>query len=247
MFIKMAVRSIGRKQNQTSVYNHASWERSRRLLKFLLRTVGRLLLKIETVNGLENLPSAGPGIIMMNHIAFVDPIVVIRAAPRHIVPLAKQEAFEYPVVGFLPHMWGAIAVRREAVDLQTLRSALQVLKAGELILVAPEGTRGPALRPALEGFAYLALKSGAPVIPVAIGQTDGFPSFPLLPRWWQAGATVTFGRPFQFRKDLAHEGRQHLRQMTDEAMYILAEMLPPERRGVYHDLSLATRETVQWI
>jgi 1-acyl-sn-glycerol-3-phosphate acyltransferase len=184
---------------------------------------------------------------MINHIAFVDPIVVLHVMPRLIVPMAKIEAFRYPIIGLLPRMWGAIPVHRGEVDRRTLRRAFEVLEAGEILLLAPEGTRGPSLKEGLEGVAYLAGRSGVPIIPVTLEHTRGFPTLPFLPRWREPGAAVSFGRPFRYREAYRRPKRSQLRQMTDEAMYILAAMLPETRRGVYGDLSKSTQETVEWV
>jgi 1-acyl-sn-glycerol-3-phosphate acyltransferase len=124
--------------------------------------------------------------------------------------------------------------------------ALEVLSAGEVILVAPEGTRGPCLKRGKVGVAYLASRSDAPVIPVAVEGTKGFPSINPV-RWRQGGAVVQLGRPFKFQGVAKRPKRDELRKMTDEAMYVLARMLPETRRGEYADLSQATTETIQFI
>jgi 1-acyl-sn-glycerol-3-phosphate acyltransferase len=195
---------------------------------------------------LENLPAQGSGILMINHIAFIDPIVVLGMLPRNIVPMAKVEAFRYPVWGIFPWIWRVIPVRRGEVDRRALRMALEVLRAGELILVAPEGTRSPALQRGKEGVAYLGARSGAPIFPVAIRGTQGFPT--LNPaRWRRPGARVHIGAPFRFIVGGDRPDRERLRLMTDEAMYLLAAMLPEERRGVYADLDRATQTTLRFL
>jgi 1-acyl-sn-glycerol-3-phosphate acyltransferase len=199
------------------------------------------------VEGLENIPQKGPAILLINHIAFVDSLVVLHTMPRNIVPLAKIEVYNYPVIGIFPKLWGVIPIRREEVDRRAVQQILEVLQAGEIVLVAPEGTRSPALTQGKEGIAYLASRSGAPIIPVAIEGTPGFPALRFLSsRWRKPGIVVSFGQPFRYRPELEHPRRDQLRQMTDEAMYVLAEMLPKDRRGVYADLSKATQETIQW-
>jgi len=227
-------------------YDHGRWEARRRVLRWLLSQIGfRLLLKVERVDGLENLPAVGPAILMINHIAFVDPIVVLGCVPRNIVPLAKEEVLHYPLIGLLPHLWGVIPIRRGEVDRQALLRALQVLQAGEVILVAPEGTRSPRLRRGREGVAYLAHQSGAPVVPVAIDGTEGFPS--LSPaRRRRPGAVIRLGRPFRFRRFEGRPSREQMRRMADEAMYVLARMLAEDRRGYYSDLSAATAHTLDF-
>jgi 1-acyl-sn-glycerol-3-phosphate acyltransferase len=229
-------------------YNHAEWKNRRRFLRFLLRTIGfTLLVKMDHVEGLENIPQEGPGLLYINHIAFIDPIVALYVIPRYIVPMAKIEVYDYPMVGIFPRMWGVIPVRREEFDRRAVQKALEVLRAGEIVLVAPEGTRGPALAEGKEGVAYLASRSKAPVIPCAIEGTVGFPSLRTSVRWREPGARVIIGKPFRFRQVIKRQNHEQLRIMTDEAMYILATLLPEHLRGYYRNLSLATSETIEWI
>jgi len=228
-------------------YDHARLERRRWILRWLLKHIGfRVLAKVDRVEGLDNFPESGPAILMINHIAFIDPIVILGCLPRNIVPMAKVEAYSYPIIGILPRIWQAIPVHRGEVDRRALRMALEVLSSGEVILVAPEGTRGTCLQRGKEGVAYLGTRSGAPIIPIAIVGTVGFPS--ISPRRWrQPGAVARLGRPFRFRSYSKRPGRDELRRMTDEAMYVLAAMLPEERRGVYADLSQATTGTIEFV
>jgi 1-acyl-sn-glycerol-3-phosphate acyltransferase len=232
--------------NSTSRYNHASFERRRRILRFLMREIGfRFLAKIDSVEGIENIPAEGAAILCMNHIAFIDSLIVLTLSPRSVVPLAKVEVFKYPVVGIFPHIWGVVPVRREEIDRRAVQQALEVLKAGEIVLLAPEATRGPSLKRGREGVAYFASRTGAPIVPVAIDGSQGFPTSPFSTRMSQPGAHVRFGPPFRFRPDLKRPKGDVLRKMTDEAMYILAAMLPEQRRGVYADLSKATYDTIE--
>jgi 1-acyl-sn-glycerol-3-phosphate acyltransferase len=228
-------------------YNHAELVKPRRVLHWMIRNIGfRILMKYKGIEGLENLPGSGPGIVMINHIAFVDPVVVLGSVPRFIVPMAKVEAFNYPIWGIFPGLWRVVPVSRGELDRKAIRMALEVLAAGEIILVAPEGTRSPRLQKGKEGVAYLAAKSGAPIIPAAIEGTEGFPSiYPF--GWRRPGATLRLGRPFRYKPVEGRVDRQRLRLMTDEAMYILAAMLPEVRRGVYSDLTKATTETIDFV
>jgi 1-acyl-sn-glycerol-3-phosphate acyltransferase len=245
----MAVNTLEEDRLYTTRYDHSAWEGKRRFLRFLLKTIGfTLLAKVAWVRGLENVPASGPALLMINHIAFVDPFVVLHVLPRNIVPLAKVEVYSYPVVGIFPKLWGVIPVRREEVDRRAVQQVLEVLRAGEMVLVAPEGTRSPQLTRAKEGNAYLASRSGAPVVPVAIDGTPGFPALRFFSNAWRGvGAQVQFGRPFRFRPEMGHADRETLRIMADEAMYVLAGMLPAYRRGVYGDLSQATTDTIEWV
>jgi 1-acyl-sn-glycerol-3-phosphate acyltransferase len=229
-------------------YNHSDWAVKRRVCRFLLRWIGfSLLAKIGKVEGIHNVPKSGPALIMINHIAFIDPLVVLYVLERNIVPLAKAEVYDYALLGIFPRLWGVIPIHREEVDRKAVQQVFEVLEAGEMVLVAPEGTRSPALTPGKEGIAYLASRSKVPVVPVAIDETQDFPAFRFSEAWRGPGAQIRFGRPFRFRSQNRRPDRDQLRKMTDEAMYLLAEMLPEHRRGVYADLTKATKETIEWI
>ena len=229
-------------------YHHEHWEARRRILRFLIRTIGTtLLVKMDAIEGIQNIPQNGAAILVINHIASVDPIIVLHAVPRNIIPMAKAEVYHLPVIGLLPKIWGVIPVHREEMDRRALQQALQVLRAGEILLIAPEGTRSPQMQRGKVGLAYLASRSGAPVIPVALDGTIGYPAFRFSKRWQGLGAHIRFGRPFRFRADLTRPNRQQMRLMTDEALYALAALLPDNRRGVYADLSQATQETIEWM
>lgn len=243
----MEIKSLKSKTISTPEYQHVTREPVRNILRTLLRVIGfNLLAKIDRVEGLENVPQHGPAIIMMNHIAFVDSLIVLHIMPRNIIPLAKVEVYDYPVIGFLPKLWGVIPVHREELDRRAIQQALDVLEAGEMVLVAPEGTRGTALQRGKEGVAYLASRSGAPIVPVAINGSKGFPALRPFGAWKTAGAVIRIGKPFQYRPEYQKARREELTKMTDEAMFILSSMLPEERRGVYADLSQATQDTLIW-
>ena len=234
--------------NSSQSYDHASLEYRRKFLRFLIKWIGfTLLAKLDHVEGLENVPEQGAALLMINHIAFIDPIVVMHTIPRNIIPLAKVEVYDYPFIGIFPRMWDVVPVKREEFDRHAVQKVREILKAGEIVLVAPEGTRGPALKQGKEGIAYLASRSGVPVIPVAITGTHGFPAFRFSKAWKQKGAVVRFGKPFRFSPSLNKASSQELRTMTDEAMYALARLLPPEQRGVYSDLSNASENTIEWL
>lgn len=228
-------------------YDHERLEGRRKILRWLIHQAGyRLLAKFGTAENLENLPTDGPAIVIFNHIAFIDPIVVLSVLPRNAVPLARHNVFGIPGWGIFPRLWDVILVQREEVDRGALRKMLAVLEAGEVLLVAPEGTRHPSLQRAKPGLAYLAQKSGAPIVPVAIEGTEGYPTL-IVGKNDLVPMNVRVGRPFHYTEMRGRWDRDRLRTMTDEAMYVLAEMLPEERRGVYSDLSRATTNTIEML
>jgi 1-acyl-sn-glycerol-3-phosphate acyltransferase len=215
-------------------YDHAAHEPARRVLRWLITHIGwRFLARIDhaRIAGLEHLPRTGPALLMINHIAFLDPVVVLGNVPRNVVPLAKAEVHRLPVWGVFTRLWDVIPVHRDEMDRRAVERALAVLAAGEVVLIAPEATRHQALAAGKVGVAYLGHKSGAPIIPVAVEHTTGYPT--LVGPWNR-------GKPGAGRLP-----RERLRLMTDEALYVLAALLPEHRRGHYRDLSQATTETIE--
>jgi 1-acyl-sn-glycerol-3-phosphate acyltransferase len=232
---------------KSKLYDHQALENRRRILRGLIKNfVIRFMVKFDHVQGLENLPAKEPAILMINHIAFFDPIVVMNITPRNIVPVAKAEGLNNPIFGAFLRLWEVIPVNRETIDREALRRMSEVLAAGQIILMAPEGTRSPSLQLAKEGIAYVASRNNVPVIPIAIDGTEGFPTLSLR-RWRQPGATVCIGRPFYFNPLPHKPDAKQLRKMTDEAMYVLAKMLPADRRGVYANLDFATTDTIAFL
>ena len=227
-------------------YRHAKFEPRRRVLRWLIDNIGyRVFAKFNGIENVEHLPRSGPAIIMMNHIAMIDPIVVLGGLPRNVVPLARHDVFSLPIWGVFPRIWDVIPVRRGEVDRKAVQRALAVLEAGEVVLVAPEGHRSPQLQQGKVGVAYLAARSGAPVVPAAVEGTVGYPSL-RLDRRQEPGATVRLGRAFHFKVPDGRLDRDLLRRMTDEAMYVLAGLLPELRRGYYADLSRASTDTIEF-
>jgi 1-acyl-sn-glycerol-3-phosphate acyltransferase len=228
-----------------TAYVHDQMKGIRRLLRFLMGNIAfRFLAKIDSVEGGENIPERGAGIIYMNHTSLIDSVTVVNSVKRDVVPVARFDFGNTPIWGIFPKLWGVIPIKRGAVDRGALEQAVRVLESGELLLYLPEGTRRPAMGRAKDGMAYLAAQTGVPVIPAAVHGVEGFPS--LSPkRWAQPGVQIRIGKPFRFHLPDGKVPREWLRKMTDEAMYRLAAMLPPERRGVYGDLALATTETIE--
>ena len=229
-------------------YDHQALELRRNFLRFLIKVIGvNFLAKLDEVEGLENVPMKGPGILLINHIAFIDSLIVLHTVPRNIIPLAKSEVYDYPFVGIFPKIWGVVPIQRYEMDRKAIRDVFAILKAGELVLVAPEGTRHNELSQGKVGAAYISCRTGAPIIPVAVEGTPGFPAFRTSKRWKEPGVKIRYGQPFRYRSEYSHARKKELRLMMDEAMYILASLLPEERRGVYSDLTKSTQKTIQWL
>jgi 1-acyl-sn-glycerol-3-phosphate acyltransferase len=230
------------------VYHQARYTWRRRLIhRFILRGIGFTLLVKPEVEGREHIPDSGPTLLIMNHIAAIDPFVVVGVVrSRFVVPMSKIENFQNPVVGLMARAWGIYPVRREEVDRKALVSTLELLRQERPVLIAPEGTRQPALAAAKHGMTYIATKADAAVVPIGLEGTDVFPG--TLKRLRRARVTVRIGRAFRFQTGGRQRvPRDELHRMTQEAMCQLAGLLPEHRRGVYHDLAQATSDTLEFL
>jgi 1-acyl-sn-glycerol-3-phosphate acyltransferase len=183
--------------------------------------------------GLENIPADPPYILVSNHLAIFDSPVVLAICPHTARAFAAAKHQSNPFFAFLLNMMGSIWVRRGEVDRRALQQALDVLKRGEVLGVAPEGTRarGPyALQEGKIGAAYLATRANVPIVPLGITGTEKIKHD--LPRLRRANVRIAVGKPFR----LPNSGRvrnQELREYTELIMHRIAELLPEKYRGVY--------------
>lgn len=154
------------------------------------------------VEGQEFIPRTGPAILAANHVSYIDPIIIGIVMRRPVRFMAKQELFRFPLFGWLIRKFGAFPVNRDRIDRQALKRANSLLKAGEIVAIFPEGTRGDGidLRPAKPGIGLIAARTGAPVIPVFHRGTEKvFPRGAWLPR--PNRITVQFGAPCRFAEE----------------------------------------------
>lgn len=197
------------------------------------------------VDGLERVPCQGPLIVASNHVSFLDPMLAGALFPRRLVFMAKVESYQIPVIGFFVRHYNTFPVHRGEVDRTALRQAMSVLRNGQALYMAPEGTRSPTgrLQAGHDGLALIATRTGAPILPVATWGGEHFKR-----NIWHLRRTEMYlvvGELFRFTSPSPKLGRDEWRAMTTEAMYRIAQLLPPERRGVYADLERATQTYLQ--
>jgi len=219
----------------------------RRIMRWLIDVVFHVIFRLE-ITGLENIPAEGSTLLMMNHIALIDPILCMGAVKqRFVIPMTKVENLENPLTAPFVRWWGSYSITRGEIDRKALMNSIELLKSGQLILIAPEGHRHPeGLSQPKDGFAYIATKADAVIVPATISGAVGWPRAFLLKR---PRIQVNFGKPFRFK--LGANGRvqrDDLTAMMDEAMYQLSMAVKDEtRRGVYSDLSKATTEHLEFV
>ena len=193
--------------------------------------------KLEVV-GRENVPLEGPLILASNHLNNADPPAIAFAAPRHPTFMAKREMTTWPIIGPAFRMFGAFPVRRGRPDRSAIRAASEVVQRGDMLVMFPEGTRSRtgALTRGYSGTALVALRSGAPVLPVAITGTEDiiWPWLFLKPQSVKH-VKVVIGQPFRL-PPVERINNETTRQATDLIMRHISALLPPEYRGVYADI-----------
>ncbi|MEW5920977.1 MAG: lysophospholipid acyltransferase family protein [Bacillota bacterium] len=143
------------------------------------------LLGKPVIAGQANIPRTGPLIVVANHTSLLDGFLLAAFWPQRITFLSAAYLFKMPVVGAFLRAMGAIPVQNEASELAGMRTALRVLQSGGTLALFPEGQvcTGDKLCPFQTGWAYLALKAGAPVLPVAIkGTRTALPIGAVFPR-----------------------------------------------------------------
>lgn len=213
----------------------------------VLRVVAACLTRVER-QGFENLPASGPLLVICNHASNADEILLmaylVPAMKRPMAWLGKEEALRWPLFGWAMRHNGIFGVRRGAGDLEAFRLAKSVLDDGRVLAIFPEGTRSPtgALQEAKEGATVLAVRSAAPILPIAIiGSQRFWPRGKLLPRPGRR-MTVRVGEPFTLTMPRGADRHELLRAATAEMMGHVAALLPEEQRGVYAETAGRVRD-----
>jgi len=203
----------------------------RTLFRALCRALFGAFTRLE-VTGLENLPPGGPLLLLTNHLHWLDPLLLFAILPFPATVMAAEK-YERRYQGLFMRPLGVIFVQRGEVDRQALRQALAILEAGGVIGIAPEGTRSKTggLQQGKRGAAYLAYRSGAPLLPVAIAGVEKV--FPSLRRLRRARVTAKVGPVFYLPEVDGKASREELEAATELIMRRLAELLPEAYRGIY--------------
>ena len=199
------------------------------------------LTRVHVEGAIDEIPRDGPVIIAANHASNLDvPVIASSLMPRtgrRWQWLGKRELFDWPIVGTIAVHGGVHAVDRDAGDVEAYRLAKRILDEGHVLFVFPEGTRSRdgRLQAARDGAAVLALRTGAPIVPIGIvGSFQRWPRGQTLPH--PGGrVTVRVGPPFRLA-DVLPEGLDRKASTplaTDLIMRRIAALVPAPQRGPY--------------
>lgn len=195
-----------------------------------------------TVVGLENVPPSGGFIVAPNHLSFLDSVLVQALMPRPVAFFAKAEYFTGTgMKGVLMRSFfegvGSIPVQRgqQAASVQALKTLLEMLEAGDGVGIYPEGTRSRdgLLYRGRTGVGWLALTTGAPVVPVGLLGTDRLQ--PAGSRWIRPQHfTMKIGEPLYFERTGPDHSLPARRQATDTIMDAIAALTGQDRAAGYN-------------
>jgi len=207
-----------------------------RTMRSIVRFFMKLIADIE-LHGLEKLPE-GNVIVAANHLGRLDTAALLCILDREdiIMPVAEKYR-DHPLYGAIGRAANAIWLNRFEADYPALRQILDRMKQGGLLVIAPEGTRSKteALQQGKMGVAFLASKSGYPVLPVAVTGTEDRRVLENLKHFQRSKIIAIAADPFYINIPKGRGREESMRQATDEIMCQIAALLPKNYHGVYAD------------
>jgi 1-acyl-sn-glycerol-3-phosphate acyltransferase len=210
------------------------------LFKAIVLILFRLTISLQ-VTGNYQIPQCSQLIIAANHISWVDPLLIGASINRRVNFVAKEELFYNKLFTQLLRRLGAIPVHRRKVSLEFLREADRILKQNEILAIFPEGTRSRngQLGAAFSGAAFVAMRSGAPILPVGISGTEKIRGITWLLH--RPKVTVNIGQVFYIEQSSPKITTEDLDTATHLIMLKIAELLPAQYRGIYENQAGYTR------
>lgn len=182
----------------------------RKIVVFLIKSFSHIIFRIKKI-GRENVPQEGAYIMCANHMSNWDAPILVSCTKRKMHVMAKQELFKNKLTGWFWKQCCVFPVKRGKMDLESMKHALKVLKNEEILMIFPEGTRKGMEKNgrAQNGAAFMALRTGVPVIPVKIeGDMKPFHTVKLI-----------YGKPIDFSKYKASKPEKEiLEKVSKEIM-----------------------------
>ncbi len=191
---------------------------SRGILKMLSRT---------NITGMEHVPETGGAVVVTNHIGRLDAMLgVVLTHRSDFIMLIADKYQDSP-------LW----LNREEADFQAMKMVLKRLKQGEILGMAPEGTRSPTeqLQQGRQGAAFLAAKANVPIVPVGMTGTEDRVVKDRFSKFQRLDINIQIGAPFYLPPIDRKDKDAYFDRSTDEIMCRIAAQLPPSHWGVYAD------------
>ena len=206
----------------------------RNLIRWLLRVLINLIAKV-TIYGYENIPTSGSFVIATNHLGMLDATLLFYSLDRWDVFIPVAEKWEE--IGFLRWLgkyFNFIFIDRFNPDLKAMRQIIGLMEQGNILVIAPEGTRSRvgSMIEGKPGVSYLAAKLKRPIVPVGLAGTEDKVILNNLKHLRRSKVDITAGEPFSLSPLPAKNRDQALKQDTDEIMCRIAALIPEKYRGV---------------
>lgn len=216
-------------------YDFGRWL-ARRGLKLVEHILVATRLRL-TVRGVENFPARGPALIVFNHLGDADIVVILSQLPKYdIDPLAASNLYDIAALRILAELYGVIWLHRGHPDRRALNCAIESLRLGRFVTIAPEGRESVAggLEQGLDGAAFLALRADVPIVPIGLTGTENPGIYRGLYCWPRYPVSMTVGQPFRLNRS----GNRHLdlENGTNQIMHSIARLLPLEYQGAYRQV-----------
>jgi 1-acyl-sn-glycerol-3-phosphate acyltransferase len=206
----------------------------RSFLSWLIRFIINLIAHVE-IRNLENIPAKGGFVIATNHLGRLDVALLFYALEgSFILPVAEKYEHHW-LYGPIGNAMGALWLDRFNADVGSVREILARMKAGGILVIAPEGTRSKteAMAEGKPGVAYLAMKAGMPIVPIALVGTEDRVVIERLKHFNKSEIKIVVGPAFMLPPVKGREREAALKQYTDEIMCRIGALLPEKYRGVY--------------
>ena len=209
----------------------------RDIIRWILRRLLDLIAKIDVI-GAESLPPTGAYVIATNHLGLVDATLVYYAIDRWdlFVPTAEKRQEIWFFRWLAPYL-NLIFIDRFNPDPKAMRKIISLMENGNILVIAPEGTRSPvgSMREGKPGVSYLAAKLNRPIVPVGLGGTEDKVILDNLKHLRRSRITIRAGKPFTLPPLPKKDRDAALKADTDEIMCRIASLVEPRYRGVYAD------------
>lgn len=208
----------------------------RYLIRWLIRLLLNLIAKVEVI-GSENLPP-GAFVIATNHLGMLDVLMLFYAVDRWDVFVPTAEKWEdIPFLRWLGKYLNFVFIDRFNPDLKAMRKIIDLMERGNVLVIAPEGTRSrvETMQEGKPGVSYLAARLHRPIVPVGLAGTEDRSIINNLKHLRRSHITVRAGEAFTLPPLPKKDRDAALKADTDEIMCRIAALIPPKYRGVYAD------------
>ena len=206
----------------------------RTLIVWIVRFVINLIARVE-LQGFENIPTEGGFVIATNHLGRLDVALLYYVLDSDFIITIAEKYERHWLFGPIGNAMHGIWLDRFNADIGAIREVLIRMKAGGILVIAPEGTRSKTetMAEGKPGVAYLALKAGLPIIPVGLTGTEDRLVVERLKHFKKSEIKIIVGKPFNLPPIQRKDRDATLRQYTDEIMCRIGVLLPEQYRGVY--------------